>query len=77
MLPCPSPGVKSSFVFPPTISLPGMELSQSAGVRGQQAAEASVHETIRAGKIMFTTLLLSCLAFSCIIHINLLVTLCP
>lgn len=43
----PSPGVKSTFVFSPTISLLGMELSQSAGVRDQQAAEASVHGTSR------------------------------
>lgn len=42
MLPCPSPDLKRSFVFPPTISLPGMELSQSSGVRGQRAAETSV-----------------------------------
>lgn len=40
--PAPPPDVKRSFVFPPTVSLPGMELSQSSGVRGRRAAETSV-----------------------------------
>lgn len=34
--------MKRSFVFPLTVSLPGMEQSQSSGVRGQRAAETSV-----------------------------------